>query len=104
MDEKPNVAPMAQAKDPPQPKGEPAKAKKLSADELMKKHLAELSRLKPEDIPENHLLVSEHTEGLETWQRRAFLARYHAHGLHIHSRIHPEVFKAALDEALHGRV
>lgn len=107
MDEKPTGAPLVPPKnDPPQPTGEPSQPKKLTADELVKKHLADFADKKPEDHPEAHRLVSEHVEeaGLETWQRRALLARFHAHGLHIHSRIHPAVFKAALDEALFGRV
>lgn len=82
----------------------PAPPKKLSADELVKKHLEEVSRLKPDQHPDSHLLLSEHAANLERWQMRALLARFHAHGLHVHSRIHPDVYKAALSEALHGRV
>jgi len=92
--------------DPPQPDGGETKAQKLSADELVRKHLSDVAELGPEDHPDSHRLVSEHCEesNLATWQRRCLLARFHAHGLHIHSRIHPQVFKAALNEALHGRV
>lgn len=107
MDEQPTGALMAPPKsDPPQPKAKPEPAAKLSAMELVKKHLEDFAEKKPEDHPEIHRLVSElvEEEKLVTWQRRALLARFHATGLHIHSRIHPEVFKAALDEALNGRI
>jgi hypothetical protein len=105
MDEFNAPLPALSKNDPPQPKDEP-KAQKLSADELVKKHLADFEKAQPEDHPEPHRLVAEHCEEakLETWQRRCLLARFHAHGLHIHSRIHPDVFKAALNEALFGRV
>jgi hypothetical protein len=103
MDEKPNVAPPAPAKADVQPPAL-APAKKLTADELVRKHIVEVAPLEPSQHPENHRLVSEHAEEakLERWQLRTLIARFHAHGLHIHARIHPEVFKAALDEALHG--
>lgn len=106
MDENVKASATAPKSDPPQPKSEPAAAKKLTADELVKKHLGDFAEKKPEDHPDVHRLVSEHVEEakLDTWQRRALLARFHVHGLHIHSRIHPEVFKAALDEALNGRI
>jgi hypothetical protein len=106
MDENSNAAPPAPAGDPPQPKSDAGEPKKLTADELVKKHLAEVAKLKPEDHPESHRLVTEHAEeaGLKSWQVRTLLARFHAHGLHLHARIHPDVFAAALAEALHGGV
>jgi hypothetical protein len=104
MDEKQAPPAAAAAASEPEQPAPPEVAKKLSADELVKKHLEANKELKPEDLPDTYLLVSEHAAKLETWERRALLARFHAHGLHIHSRIHPDVYKAALEEALHGRI
>lgn len=98
MDEKTTAAPPALAKEPPRATA------KLSADELVTKHLGEVSNLKAEDHPEVHRLVSELVEELPTWQRRVVLARFHSHGLRLESRIHPDVFQAALNEALNGRL
>jgi hypothetical protein len=81
-----------------------AKKKAPTVDEHVKKHLDECAEL--EQAPEEHLLISEHATaaGLQPWQVRVLMARFHAHGMRHTSRIHPEVFQAALHEALHGRV
>lgn len=103
MDDKPTApkAPKAEVQPPPA-----APAKKLTADALVRKHLEDTAKLKPDQHPETHQLVSEFMDAadLDSWQARALLARFHAHGLTRNSRIHPDVFKAALAEALAGRI
>lgn len=72
--------------------------------EIVGEHVDACSKL--ETHPEAHMLVSEHAAAAELspTERRALLARFHAQGLRETSRIHPDVFQLALDEALHGRV
>ena len=103
MDDKPTT-PKASKADVQPPAAAPAK--KLTADELVKKHLEEVGKLEAAQLPENHMLLSEHIDasGLADWERRTLLARFHAHGLNLRSRIHPDVFKAAVNAALYERI
>lgn len=95
---------------PPKKKDAPeAAAKERPLDEVLVEHIAtvakELGKEKP-SLPDDHLLMAEHAAAakLEPWQLKAILARFYAQGLRIHSRVSPEVFKAAADATLKGRI
>lgn len=102
MDTSPEAAPRAL----PPAASSPQSAKKPTVDQIVAEHVTKTFDMPLDKVPAEHRLVTEHAEEaqLEPWQMRTLLARFHAHGLRHLSRIHPDVFKAALDEALHGRI
>jgi hypothetical protein len=77
----------------------PDKPKAPSIYELVAEHVKG-------EAKSDHSLVHEHAAEaqLESWQLAALCARFHAHGVHRNARMSKDVFKAALHEALHGRI
>lgn len=85
-------------------------AQEPTTDEIVAKHIAdhaareankdEKQRAEAESTP----LVSEHLAALPTAHSRAFLARFHAQGIHTNARMSEEVFKKALSATLNERL
>ena len=95
---KPSDLPVASA--PPPAPAPSDKKKPPTIDEVVS---AELARDQA-SLGDADLLMSEHAAKLEPWQVKAILARFHAQGLRINSRVSPAAFKAAADATLKGRV
>jgi len=92
------------------PKADVSAKKQPTIGETVRKHVDAHAKSVSEDPAKHALsgppLFSEHADefGLEPWQRKALLARFHAHGLRHETRIPKDVFEAALNEATKERV